>query len=67
MTAPKPLVKYFKGRHFIGGRFVPPGMAEKYELDIPAYQGVDQIAEVASSGQAASSEKVLKLAERQDM
>lgn len=22
LTAPKPLVKYFKGRHFIGGRFV---------------------------------------------
>ena len=24
LTAPKPLVKHFKGRHFIGGRFVPP-------------------------------------------
>jgi hypothetical protein len=23
LTAPKPLVKHFKGRHFIGGRFVP--------------------------------------------
>jgi hypothetical protein len=23
LTAPKPLVKYFKGRHFIGGRYVP--------------------------------------------
>lgn len=23
LTAPKPLVKYFKGRHFIGGRCVP--------------------------------------------
>ena len=22
LTAPKPLVKYFKGRHFIGGRYV---------------------------------------------
>jgi NAD(P)H-hydrate epimerase len=22
LTAPKPLVKYFNGRHFIGGRFV---------------------------------------------
>ena len=22
LTAPKPLVKYFKGRHFIGGRLV---------------------------------------------
>lgn len=23
LTAPKPLVKFFKGRHFIGGRCVP--------------------------------------------
>lgn len=23
LTAPKPLVKYFQGRHFIGGRYVP--------------------------------------------
>jgi NAD(P)H-hydrate epimerase len=23
LTAPKPLVKHFKGRHFIGGRYVP--------------------------------------------
>lgn len=23
LTAPKPLVKFFKGRHFIGGRYVP--------------------------------------------
>lgn len=22
LTAPKPLVKYFKGRHFVGGRYV---------------------------------------------
>ena len=22
LTAPKPLVKYFKGRHFVGGRLV---------------------------------------------
>lgn len=23
LTAPKPLVKFFKGRHFVGGRYVP--------------------------------------------
>lgn len=22
LTAPKPLVKFFKGRHFVGGRYV---------------------------------------------
>ncbi|KAG6040817.1 hypothetical protein E4U41_006988 [Claviceps citrina] len=48
LTAPKPLVKYFKGRHFIGGRFVAPSMARKYGFDIPAYVGVDQIVEVSA-------------------
>jgi len=46
LTAPKPLVRYYRGRHFVGGRFVPLGIAERYEVDIPEYQGVDQIVEV---------------------
>ncbi|KAL9084388.1 MAG: hypothetical protein Q9165_008102 [Trypethelium subeluteriae] len=48
LTAPKPLVKWFKGRHFIGGRKV---VAEKYDLDVPPYQGIDQIVEVSAEGQ----------------
>ncbi|KEZ39338.1 hypothetical protein SAPIO_CDS10029 [Scedosporium apiospermum] len=70
LTAPKPLVKYFAGRHFIGGRygpcsspefsyqelqqrvgFVPPGIAQKYDFELPEYEGIDQIVEVDSSGQ----------------
>ncbi|MCJ1412375.1 hypothetical protein MMC19_006469 [Ptychographa xylographoides] len=46
LTAPKPLVKFFRGRHFVGGRFLPPSVAEQYGLEMPAYQGVDQIVEV---------------------
>ncbi|QUC18078.1 uncharacterized protein UV8b_02319 [Ustilaginoidea virens] len=46
LTAPKPLVKYFKGRHFIGGRFLTPNMATKYDLEIPTYSGIDQVVEV---------------------
>ncbi|KAJ4299626.1 hypothetical protein N0V90_004872 [Kalmusia sp. IMI 367209] len=46
LTAPKPLVQWFKGRHFLGGRFLSPEMAEKYELDIPSYEGLDQVVEV---------------------
>ena len=42
------MVKWFKGRHFIGGRFLSPEMAEKYGLDLPAYEGLDQIVEVGS-------------------
>ncbi|KAG5999459.1 hypothetical protein E4U54_001834 [Claviceps lovelessii] len=49
LTAPKPLVKYFKGRHFIGGRFLAPSMATKYDIDVPEYVGVDQIVEVPTN------------------
>ncbi|KAK7418657.1 hypothetical protein QQX98_003847 [Neonectria punicea] len=51
LTAPKPLVKHFKGRHFIGGRFVSPSIAKKYDLEVPEYVGVDQVVEVGSTGQ----------------
>ncbi|OCL10722.1 meiotically up-regulated gene 182 protein [Glonium stellatum] len=51
LTAPKPLVKWFKGRHFIGGRFLSPEMAEKYGLDLPSYGGIEQIVEVGAEGQ----------------
>jgi len=46
LTAPKPLVKWFKGRHFVGGRFLSKEMATKYDIDVPSYQGIDQIVEV---------------------
>ncbi|KAL3760920.1 hypothetical protein ACHAWU_009599 [Discostella pseudostelligera] len=32
LTVPKLFAKYFHGRHFIGGRFLPPAMAEKYGI-----------------------------------
>ncbi|KAI8957471.1 YjeF N-terminal domain-like protein [Daldinia sp. FL1419] len=51
LTAPKPLVKYFKGRHFVGGRFVSPAIAKKYDFEVPDYQGIDQIVEVGTGGE----------------
>ncbi|KAI0883917.1 YjeF N-terminal domain-like protein [Annulohypoxylon maeteangense] len=51
LTAPKPLVKYFKGRHFIGGRFVSPAIAKKYDFEVPEYQGIDQIVEIGTGGE----------------
>ncbi|KAF5536130.1 hypothetical protein FCIRC_12222 [Fusarium circinatum] len=51
LTAPKPLVKHFKGRHFIGGRFVTPSIAKKYDFEVPEYRGVDQVVEVEVAGQ----------------
>ncbi|KAL2062188.1 hypothetical protein VTL71DRAFT_6454 [Oculimacula yallundae] len=51
LTAPKPLVKFFKGRHFVGGRFVSPDIKKKYDLDLPDYEGIDQVVEVGINGQ----------------
>lgn len=42
LTAPKLCAKFFKGRfHFLGGRFVPPILAKKYNLDLPSYPTTD--------------------------
>ncbi|THC90298.1 hypothetical protein EYZ11_010233 [Aspergillus tanneri] len=46
LTAPKPFVKYYKGRHFVGGRFLTRGIADMYNLDLPQYPGIDQVVEV---------------------
>ncbi|GFF48950.1 NAD(P)H-hydrate epimerase [Aspergillus udagawae] len=46
LTAPKPCVKYYRGRHFVGGRFLTKSIVEKYGLDCPDYPGIDQIVEV---------------------
>ncbi|KAF7712247.1 NAD(P)H-hydrate epimerase [Penicillium ucsense] len=50
LTAPKPCVKYYQGRHFVGGRFLTTSIAEKYGLVCPDYQGVDQVVEVFKDG-----------------
>ena len=47
LTAPKPLTKWFTGRHFVGGRFLSAEVAERYGLDVPEYQGVEQVVEVS--------------------
>ncbi|MCJ1256322.1 hypothetical protein MMC24_004143 [Lignoscripta atroalba] len=51
LTAPKPLVRHFKGRHFVGGRFLSPSVAKKYDLDLPDYPGVDQVVELDGNRQ----------------
>ncbi|MCL4133630.1 UNVERIFIED_CONTAM: hypothetical protein GTU68_046418 [Idotea baltica] len=44
LTSPKLCSKYFEGRfHFLGGRFVPPKMQEKYQLNLPPYEDTDQV------------------------
>lgn len=52
LSAPKPCVKFFSGRHFIGGRFLTPDITEKYGLDLPKYPGIDQVMEVGVNADA---------------
>lgn len=47
LTTPKHCSKDFKGRHFVGGRFLPPKLAEKYGVQMPPYPGVSQVMEIS--------------------
>jgi len=46
LTAPKLCSKSFRGRHFVGGRFLPSSLAEKYHIQMPPYPGVSQVMEI---------------------
>lgn len=47
LTAPKQCARMFRGkRHYLGGRFVPPELAAKYELNLPEYPGTEPIVEL---------------------
>uniref|UniRef100_A0A672KI42 NAD(P)H-hydrate epimerase n=1 Tax=Sinocyclocheilus grahami TaxID=75366 RepID=A0A672KI42_SINGR len=42
LTAPKKAANHFKGRyHFLGGRFVPPALEKKFQLNLPPYPDTD--------------------------
>ncbi len=48
LTAPKNCAKLFTtGRHYVGGRFLPPHIAERYNIRMPPYPGVSQVMEVS--------------------
>lgn len=46
LTAPKKCAGGFRGRHFVGGRFLPPGVAERYGIRMPPYPGKSQVMEL---------------------
>ncbi|KAK1740249.1 pyridoxine/pyridoxamine 5'-phosphate oxidase [Skeletonema marinoi] len=58
LTAPKLSAKKFTRRHFVGGRFLPPGLAEKYGIRMPPYPGVSQVMELSKPKEAPSKEEV---------
>ena len=42
LTAPKKCSSHFTGKyHYLGGRFVPLPMQEKYSMNLPKYPGLD--------------------------
>ncbi|KAJ8877045.1 hypothetical protein PR048_021497 [Dryococelus australis] len=42
LTAPKKCAQFFTGKfHFLGGRFVPPRLEAKYQLNLPEYPGTE--------------------------
>lgn len=42
LTAPKECARSFKGKyHYLGGRFVPKELEEKYKLQLPPYPGTE--------------------------
>lgn len=42
LTAPKECAKHFQGKHhYLGGRFVPGELQNKYRLDLPRYPGAE--------------------------
>lgn len=47
LTAPKKCAAFFRGKHYLGGRFVPPAIRTKYKLRLPAYPGTSQFVEIA--------------------
>ncbi|KAG6840873.1 hypothetical protein C0991_003466 [Blastosporella zonata] len=46
LTAPNEGVRNFVGRHFLGGRFIPRTLEEKYALNLPPYPDAEQIVEL---------------------
>lgn len=41
LSAPKMCAKHFKGsQHYLGGRFLPPALVAKFQLDLPPYPGL---------------------------
>ena len=46
MTAPKPLVRWYRGRHFVGGRFLSEEVAGRFGIEVPGFEGCEQFVEV---------------------
>ncbi|KAF5818617.1 putative NAD(P)H-hydrate epimerase, Pyridoxal 5'-phosphate synthase [Helianthus annuus] len=52
LTAPKLCAKKFSGtHHFLGGRFVPPSIIDKFKLHLPPYPGTSMCVRIGKAPQ----------------
>lgn len=50
LTAPKLCAKKFSGpHHFLGGRFVPPSIVDKFKLQLPPYPGTSMCVRIGKA------------------
>ena len=49
LTAPKYCAKKFKGIHYLGGRFIPKKICDKFKLRLPKYHGFNQCVRINSN------------------
>jgi len=45
LSVPKPSIKHFNGRNFLGGRFIPQSIIEEFNLCLPQYPNEEFILE----------------------
>lgn len=54
LTAPKLASAHFAGYHYLGGRFVPPPIFEKYGFEQPIFPGAEQVVLLSAPASQAS-------------
>lgn len=47
LSAPKLSSQHYAGKHYLGGRFIPPWMEQKYNLGLPPFEGASQIVQLS--------------------
>ncbi|KXZ43893.1 hypothetical protein GPECTOR_78g81 [Gonium pectorale] len=56
LTAPKLCARHFKGaHHYLGGRFVPPAIRERFALALPPYPGTAMCVRIGGAAASATA------------